>query len=629
MKNNPTIDSLKKTAKSLLLLLVLYNLCRLLFLLFNFSYFSDIKFTQLVIIFIAGLRFDISALLICNLPFILFSVFPLLNKANGPFQKLLKTWFIISNATCLLLNCIDFAYFKFTLKRATAELLFMHDDVGNLLAQYLVDYWYIGLIWIALVYLLIRYYPKALESSTFKLSFSHFLLELLILILTAASCLLGIRGGFQLKPLRIITAAEYTEVKNIPLVINTPFSLIKTIESESLVKYQFYTDKEIEQEISFIHPADSANFNNQNVVVIILESFSKEYIGYFNQGKGYTPFLDSLLKKGTTFRYSFSNAKKSIEGIPAIVSGIPSLMENPYITSMYGSNQLQSLPSLLKQKGYTTSFYHGGNNGTMGFDAFTKIAGFDNYFGRNEYANEADFDGNWGIYDEPFLQYFEKQMQTQKQPFCNVLFTLSSHHPYSIPIKYKNRFPKGTLEIHESIGYTDYALQQFFKKAAQSSWYANTLFVITADHTSIAESPYYKAKIGSYAIPILLFHPTANLPQIASNKVVQQIDIMPTILDLLNFDKPYFAYGKSIYDTNTKHYVINYFNGVYQSSATTSCLFFDGEKTRSYYDLTQDSLLSKNILDSLSTEQKRQEVYLKKYIQRFNQTLLENKMTAK
>ncbi|MBK9480022.1 MAG: LTA synthase family protein [Bacteroidetes bacterium] len=629
MKNNPTIDSLKKTAKSLLLLLALYCLCRLLFLLFNFSYFADLKITELLLIFSAGLRFDISAILICNLPFILFSVFPLLNKANGLFQKLLKTWFISSNAVCLLLNCIDFAYFKFTLKRATAELFFMHDDVGNLLAQYLVDYWYIGLIWIALVYLLIRFYPKSLESYAFKLSFPLFLMEVLILLLTAASCLLGIRGGFQLKPLRIITAAEYTEVKNIPLVINTPFSLIKTIESESLVKYQFYTDKEIEQEISFIHPADSANFTNQNVVVIILESFSKEYIGNFNQGKGYTPFLDSLLKKGTTFRYSFSNAKKSIEGIPAIVSGIPSLMENPYITSMYGSNQLQSLPSLLKQKGYTTSFYHGGNNGTMGFDAFTKIAGFDNYFGRNEYANEADFDGNWGIYDEPFLHYFEKQMQSQKQPFCNVLFTLSSHHPYSIPVKYKNRFPKGTLEIHESIGYTDYALQQFFKKASQSSWYANTLFVITADHTSIAESPYYKAKIGSYAIPILLFHPTANLPQLPTNKVVQQIDIMPTILDLLNFDKPYFAYGKSVYDTTTNHYVINYFNGVYQSSSSTTCLFFDGEKTRSFYDLTQDSILSKNILDSAKAEQKKQEVHLKKFVQQFNKTLLQNKMTAK
>lgn len=580
-------------------------------------------------IFIAGLRFDVSTILICNLPYILFSVFPFLNKSNSLFQKVLKIWFIITNAVCLLLNCIDFAYFKFTLKRATSELFLMHDDVGNLLSQYLLDYWYLGVIWIALVYLLIRFYPKYLEPSKFKLSIPIFLLEVVILLLTAASCLLGIRGGIQLKPLRIISAAEYTEVKNIPLVINTPFSLIKTIESESLANYQFYSDKEIEQEISFLHPPDSANFTNQNVVVIILESFSKEYIGYFNKGKGYTPFLDSLLKQGTTFRYSYSNAKKSIEGIPAIVSGIPSLMENPYITSMYGSNQLQSLPSLLKQKGYTTSFYHGGNNGTMGFDAFTKIAGFDDYFGRNEYANEADFDGNWGIYDEPFLQYFEKQMQSQKQPFCNVLFTLSSHHPYSIPKKYKNHFPKGTLEIHESIGYTDYALQQFFKKASQSSWYANTLFVITADHTSISESPYYKAKIGSYSIPILFFKPTGNLPQLQANRVVQQIDIMPTILDLLNFDKPYFSYGKSAYDTRISNYAINYFNGVYQSTSSTACLFFDGEKARSFYDLTKDSLLSNNILDSTNAAQKKQEVYLKKFIQQFNQTVLQNKMTAK
>ena len=187
-----------------MLLLLLYTLCRLLFFLFNFSYFSEIKFTQLLVIFIAGLRFDVSTILICNLPYILFSVFPFLNKSNSLFQKVLKIWFIITNAVCLLLNCIDFAYFKFTLKRATSELFLMHDDVGNLLSQYLLDYWYLGVIWIALVYLLIRFYPKYLEPSKFKLSIPIFLLEVVILLLTAASCLLGIRGGIQLKPLRII-----------------------------------------------------------------------------------------------------------------------------------------------------------------------------------------------------------------------------------------------------------------------------------------------------------------------------------------------------------------------------------------------------------------------------------------
>ncbi|MBL0048144.1 MAG: sulfatase-like hydrolase/transferase [Bacteroidetes bacterium] len=626
---NSSLSSLKQLLKSLLLGMLLYSLCRFLFYGFNFSYFSHLSVGELCLIFLAGLRYDLSVLLMINAVFCLFVLLPLINKANKHYQQFLKHFFALSNALGLLLNCIDFSYFKFTLKRTTAELFFIRDDVGNLLPQYLIDYWYILLIWIGMVFLLYKFFPKRTEAAPLKMNrWINFLGETITLIIVAPLVLIGIRGGIQVKPLRIINAAEYTDARNIPLVVNTPFAVIKSINSDYLVEYTYFKKDEIEKLAPFIHPANAKEFKKQNVVIIILESFSKEYIGYFNNGKGYTPFLDSLAAHSFVCENAFANGKKSIEGIPAVLAGVPSLMENPYLTSVYGSNQIDGLGALLQRKGYTTSFYHGGNKGTMGFDAFAKLAGFANYYSRSDYTNEADFDGNWGIYDEPYFRYFAQQLQKTDQPFCSAIFSLSSHHPYPIPEKYKNKFPKGTLEIHASIGYTDYALAQFFALASRMDWFKNTLFVITADHTSLAETPYYQGKIGSYSIPIL-FYKADNSMTGKSNEITQQIDILPSVLAALNYNESYFSYGNSVFDTVQNHFNINYLNGIYQYIHAKHALHFDGEKTNAYYDLSMDSLLQNNISTPDNIAQMEQEKHLKAYLQHFNAALIHNQMTAK
>ena len=611
--------------KRLAIPLLLFSLCRLLFYLFNYTYFSDISILELLKIFLAGLRFDIAALVIVNSIFILFTLFPFINKGNRIYQNILKLLFVITNSIALLANCIDFLYFKFTLKRTTAELFFIRDDVGNLLPQYLRDYWYIALIWLMLTFLLFRLYPKT-KLIAVPSSIKKYVIEILIFICVSGLAVIAGRGGVQLKPLRIIAAAEYTSSRNIPLVINTPFSIIKSLNSTYITNYNFYTQHELEKLSSFTHTAHTGEMKKENVVIIILESFSREYIGSLNNGKGYTPFLDSLMQHSLVFENGYANARKSIDGIPAVIAGIPSLMENPYLTSVYGSNQISGLGNLLKNKGYATSFFHGGSNGTMGFDVFTKIAGFDTYYGRKEYNNDKDFDGNWGIYDEPFFQYFANELNKNTSPFCAAIFSLSSHHPYSIPEKYKNKFPKGTLEIHESIGYADYSLRKFFATASHMPWFKNTLFVITADHTSLSASPYYQTKSGAYAIPIIFYKADESIK--GNSKITaQQIDILPSVLDELNFNENYFAYGNSLFDSTSQHFAINYINEVYQTISENHSLLFDGEKVVGYYDLQKDSLLTTNLINENAPAQKQQEQQLKAFIQHFNATLIENKMT--
>jgi phosphoglycerol transferase MdoB-like AlkP superfamily enzyme len=384
----------------------------------------------------------------------------------------------------------------------------------------------------------------------------------------------------------------------------------------------YFSDNELLTIYSPHHHFKDSSFKKLNVVVLILESFSKEYtcLGRINS---ITPFLDSLMGYSMVFKNGFSNGTKSIEGIPAILSSLPSLLKNPVINSIYAANIQTSFASLLKPEGYTTAFFHGGINGTMNFNDWAKAAEYEYYFGKNEYADDKDFDGFWGIFDEPFLQYSVKKMNTFKQPFHSAVFTLSSHHPYLITDKYKNRFPKTKLENSESIGYADYSLKLFFEAAKKTNWYSNTLFVLTADHTSLSEHPFFTNPVGYFTIPILFFKPDNSLTG-STEKEFSQIDILPSTMHLLGYNKPFFAFGQS-YLTKQQNNACVHINGTHYLYEDSMAYNFIGDKLDLVYNYKRDSTLNVNLLNRWPVADSTHLVKFKAFIQTYNTTLIENK----
>ena len=150
------------------------------------------------------------------------------------------------------------------------------------------------------------------------------------------------------------------------------------------------------------------------------------------QYKGYTPFLDSLIHHSLTFEYTFGNGQQSIDGLPSVLSGIPRFIEPVFLTPA-SLNKLSVFGSELKKKGYHTAFFHGANNGSLGFQAYARAVGYPEYYGREDYNNDVDFDGNWAIWDEEFLQFFADKISTFPEPFSVGIFTASSQHPFHIP----------------------------------------------------------------------------------------------------------------------------------------------------------------------------------------------------
>jgi len=605
--------------RRLLIVFALYQLCRFLFLLFNWDTFQDLDFRT----FWGGLVFDFSAIGFINLIFTLAHLLPGYLKSNPLYQKVLKISFYVVNLIFIATNFVDFQYFKFTGRRSSFGLITakgMENEIGGLIFSFLVEFWYLPLIFIVVSIIFWRFLGS-LKITNAVYSRKIFLKETGILILCLGIGFIMARGGFNKKPVRIVDATIYN-YQSTALVLNTPFCILKTIgKKEFLTIPDYYKTEEL---IEIFDPVldikpDSLP-NKKNVVILILESFGDE-----NINSGHTPFLDSLLQESLYFKNGFANGRLSIDAVPSILSSIPSLFNVSFISSSYSVNEVYGLPKILKDNGYYTVFFHGAFNGSQNFDQYSKIAGFDKYYGKNEYVGKDAFDGKWGIFDEEFLQFFCSELSIYKKPFFATLFTISSHNPYTIPEKYKGKFPKGNTKILESISYTDFALKKFFECAKQQPWYNNTLFVLTADHCSGEPVlPEHKTNVGRYRIPILFFDPSNKSINEVSEKNFQQIDIMPSIIDYLNINAKMVSFGKSY--TSDKDFVVYFLADIYYYIDGDYYLAFDGTKTIELYNFKKDVLLKDNLLKKEPQQVQKMEKFLKAYIQSFNERVINNKL---
>ena len=605
------MDYLKIFLTRIIYLLGFYTLSRLFLFVNNVDSFLIVSIFE----FFEGIRFDISALLYINIPFLILLLLPTNFRKRDGYQRFSNILFYVVNIPFIILNNIDIEYFRFTQKRSTIDffqLLQLGEDAKNILPQYLKDYWPITLFTIIQVWLLLKI--KHIPKKTISINTKSILSGIIVFIIGVGIFIVGVRGGFQLKPIKPINAGEFSSSQNTALILNTPFCVFHSFRTQQLTKKRYFSDDKISSIYSPLHHFKDKTFQNKNVILLIMESLSREFVGYYNNGNGYTPFLDSLIQYSLVFENAFASGIKSIEGLPAITASIPMLMENPLITSSYAQNNFESLASLLAKEDYKTSFYHGGLRGTMGFDSFCRKAGFQKYVGLGEYNNLSDYDGSWGIYDEEFFGFYADYLQNEKEPFFSTFFSVTLHPPFVIPDKHKNKF-KQEKDVHKVVAYSDYAMQTFFKKIKNEDWFENTIFIITADHTCGSRfEEKYKNKIGRYAIPLLIFNGDSSL-QGKEETIVQQIDIMPTALELLGYNKPFFAFGKPMY--SKKGWAISFLQNQY-SFITNNGILINKEEN---YQLFKDWYLTEEIEIHEDDVQK-----LKAIKQQYNNAMIENKL---
>ena len=659
---------------NLLVVFVLFTLCRVVFVMANWGlYAGTMTAGHLFSLFQAGIIFDTSAILYTNAAVILLMLLPLHWKERPGYYKVVRWIYVVCNFVAIAANLIDCAYFPFTGKRTTADVFaeFSNEGAGNMVKilgeQFLVN-WYLVLLGIVLGWVLYKAFqaplsspkkggspdaaehPLPLEGDGGRFGGAYYITMTLALLVAIPLCVAGMRGGFAhaVRPITISNANQYVnQPAETGIVLNTPFAIYRTLSKKPLTIPDYMSDEEALAVFTPIHqPADSVAFEPKNVVVLILESFGKQHFGFYNKSlhngtyKGFTPFLDSLITHSAlTWEYSYANGRRSIEGMPSILSSLPNFVEPLFLTPA-SLNKMSGLARELgENKGYTTGFFHGAQNGSMGFQAFANATGFGKYYGRTEYNEDPrfhgddDYDGTWAIWDEEFLQYYALTMSSMKQPFMTAVFTASSHAPCKVPERYEGVFPKGENPVQECVAYSDNALRLFFQIASRQPWFRNTLFVITADHTSGPVDPVYTTTLGNYCVPIILYAPgDSTLRGYDRQRVVEQADIMPTVLSYLHYDHPYLAFGKDmlglpVEDSFALHWVAGA-NG-YEYVKGNYAIEFDGQQVTAAYRYRTDPLMKHNVVGTMPQDTLQQMTrQMKSVIQQYMQRMNRNQLTS-
>ena len=618
-------------------------ICRMIFVLANHTlYAGTIGQDPLLSLAKGALLFDTSAVCYLNALYLLCLLFPLHYKEGKIMQSITKWAFIIPNAAGIIANLCDTVYVPFTGRRTTWNVFseFKNEEnIGTIIGNEVITHWWLVLTGIIIIWLLYRLYtPATKDRKNLK---GYYLAHLPLMTAIIPLLIFGIRGGIgkAVRPITLSNANQYVSSPDgAAIVLNTPFCIIRTIGKKPFTEKHYFSEEELAGIFTPLKQYTAqGEANGKNVAILIVESFGKEYIGAYNPREegSLTPFLDSLITVSKSYAYSYGNGKKSIDGMPSVLSSIPMFVE-PFFVTEASLNKVSGVAGELRKMGYNSAFFHGAPNGSMGFQAFANATGFERYYGLDEFCTSPDHngkndhDGTWAIWDEPFLQYYAECMNDMQEPFVTSVFTASSHHPFKIPEEYSTRFLGGDDPFFKCVQYTDHALKRFFEYAKEQEWYKNTLFVITADHTNHSIEPRYKSTAGWFEVPVLFFSPDGDpafTPGVDSTTIAQQADIMPTVLEYVGYDKPFMAFGKSLLSTPAQEsYAVNFTNETFQYYKGEYVLHFNGERSTALYNLHNDIELKENIMGK-NDVQENMERELKAIIQQYMNRMVQDRLT--
>ena len=622
--------------RNLVVVYAAFLICHPIFIWYNWSSFQGDLAGMIWPMLKGALVFDTAGIMyICAL-YMLLMMFPFHFKEKLWYYRLTKIILVVMASAGVLMNLVDTVYYPYTGCRSTLQVLTEFSGEGGsqisaIILKSLADNWYLVLMFIVIVVLLCLLI-KIPDTLKYRKVYMYYIVRTCCLLLTAVCILAGIRGGLahNIRPITMSNAYQYVKTPaQAAAILNTPFCFIRTLGNEDMKIPAYYDEEELESIYSpVILPDSTAAFRPMNVVVLILESFGSEYIEAMNPGTDgihdCAPFMDSLISRSLVFETSLANGRKSIDAMPSVLSGIPMLKDHLFLTPTIMSKEITGLAKELGTKGYYSAFFHGADNGSMGFQSFSRVIGYNDYFGmedflkKPEYGGNSVFDGFWAIWDEEFLQYMCDMIGTFREPFLTSAFTASSHHPYNVPDRYQEKYPtEGNLPIYRGIRYSDHALELFFEKASKQPWFNNTLFVLTADHTNLSEHPDYQSDYGNFRVPVIFYCPSDSLEG-TRKAIAQQSDIFPSILGYLGYDKPIISFGQNLFNTpDSLTWAATFQNGLYSYYAGDYLLQFDGENETGLFAYKSDPTLKRNLKDSQSQTEQEMLKKLKALIQQY------------
>jgi len=369
-------------------------------------------------------------------------------------------------------------------------------------------------------------FSKFYDSEKFTLSTNRYAIEI------------GKNGGYEFFTAFFNNSLNYNQFYQ-KISEDTAVDIVRANISQP--NQEFLNNQNIER---YVNKNNNLDTKKYNVVVIMVESLSAKFMGKFGNADSITPNLDKLADESIFFTNFYATGTRTVRGLEAVSLSVPPTPGSSIIRRPNNAN-LFNASTIFKQAGYEISFIFGGYSY---FDNLNKFFSSNNYkvIDRSDFSSEEiSFSNVWGVADEDLLfkglVELDKNYQSGK-PFFSLIMTTSNHRPYT--------FPEGRIDLPSGAGrnaavkYTDYAIGRFFEEARQKEWFKDTIFVITADHCA-ASAGKVNLPVAQYHIPLMIYNPYILKPKQVNN-LASQIDIIPTILGILNLPHTTKLWGSDI-----------------------------------------------------------------------------------
>lgn len=601
------------TLYQLALPLLLLWLSRPLFYLYNAQIIGAIEPARLWEMMWHGLRFDLSALCYFNSLFILMRFLPVpsLTQRRWWWSASMVIYFI-TNGLMLMLQMADIPFYAFQgdrMRVSSLMELFTNPNLGGILLSSFANYWWAFIGFAALMAAL------AWGATRVKLSPLRCGWRLTVPMFVAAALLAfvlmrGITSVADLKGtvLGIGHARAYVERNSEAcVVLNTPFTILRSSASKDVVPhYNWLPDSEIMSGI--VTPPDTVVPNGKNLMLIILEGGSAHHSDFLtpvpDRQQHLMPFLDSLAAQSVVVKHHMATGQRSNEGFTSLIGSFPNYEPMILMRSPYAAERFDGLYNVTARRGYDTAFFYGCYPGSFNIEELARTLGAARVYNSDSYPGSERF--IWGVHDHAMAQFVVEEItRTLHQPFTAVWFTLNAHEPYTVPDDWQSegyRSPAGSMD--RTVEYTDRALRRFFTLARREPWYANTIFIITADHGNRERrgTEWHTPWVQPH-IPFVVYAPDGSLtPAVLTDRVMGQFDVMPTALGLIGENEPYVSFGANVLAPDfdaANHVALSRFFGYYQITAPDLVVQWDATDDRilAIFDPAADPWLQHPLAD--------------------------------
>jgi phosphoglycerol transferase MdoB-like AlkP superfamily enzyme len=560
---------------------LLFEIFRLLFLLYHFDAARQLSFSTAMLTFWYGLRMDLSTAAYITLPVCLFA----LGSLFIPFFKK-KTVYTIYTAIVLLLIVLivtaDLEVYKQWAFRIDATPLKYLSSPKEAWASvsHLPVFWILLALTVFYV-LLLSVFKKAINKFHYFLSKPiHWTLGVLSVGLFSVLLIVALRGGLQLAPLNQSSVYFSTDNFANQTAINAPWNFLHSVMNQRGLDhnpYAYFASDRTKHTVDSLYKASGQtplllNTTSPNIILIIWESFTDKATHLKIDGTEVTPNFNQLKNEGLYFSQLYASGDRTDKGLAAILSGYPALPSTSILRIPNKAAKLTVLPTLLKKRNYQIPFFYGGE------PEFANIKSYLLHGGFNPLVQVSDFDkkdrnSKWGTHDGVVANRFLQYLDTVKTPFFATWLTLSSHEPFEVPETPAFKGSDHTSQFLSSLHYTDRVLSEFIKQAKQQTWWKNTLVVIIADHGHpLPETP---NRINNFKIPMLWLGGALKTTGAVHNKVMSQTDLAATLTAQLGIPNASFPFSKNTFDSTSKPWSFFSFNNGFGWVAPTSYILYD------------------------------------------------------